>query len=121
MEEDRFENEAENDIRAIKVGQSALVSADGAQDALPAKVTSVGLLSASDSGTVSYSVVVALAGAPLSLASGSDATVSVVTATARDVVTVLPFFRVVAYAIAICTASSGVTSTLARPATPSRT
>ena len=78
----------ENDIRAIKVGQSALVSADGAQDALPAKVTSVGLLSASDSGTASYPVVVALAGAPLSLASGSDATVSVVTATARNVVTV---------------------------------
>jgi hypothetical protein len=35
-------------------------------------------------------------------------------------VTVLPFFRVVAYAMAICTASSGVTSTLARPETPSR-
>lgn len=78
----------ENDIRAIKVGQSAQVSADGAQAALPARVTSVGLLAASDSGTASYPVVVSLAGAPLSLASGSDATVSVVTATARNVVTV---------------------------------
>jgi trimeric autotransporter adhesin len=55
---------------------------------LPAKVSSVGLLSASDTGTASYPVVLTLAGAPLSLASGSDATVSVVTATASNVVTV---------------------------------
>ena len=78
----------ENDIRAIKVGQAAKVTADGAQDALPARVTSVGLLSASSSGTASYPVVVSLAGAPLSLASGSDATVAVVTDMARNVVTV---------------------------------
>lgn len=78
----------EGDIRAIEVGQEANVTADGASDPLPAKVTSIGLLSASDSGTASYSVVLALAGAPMSLASGSDATVSVVTATARNVVTV---------------------------------
>jgi multidrug efflux pump subunit AcrA (membrane-fusion protein) len=78
----------ENDIRAIKVGQAAEVSADGAQDPLTAKVTSVGMLAASGTGTASYPVVVSLTGAPLSLASGSDATVSVVTATARDVVTV---------------------------------
>jgi multidrug efflux pump subunit AcrA (membrane-fusion protein) len=78
----------ENDIRAIKVGQSAQVAADGAQSALPARVTSVGLLTASATGTASYPVVVSLAGAPMSLASGSDATVSVVTASAKNVVTV---------------------------------
>jgi multidrug efflux pump subunit AcrA (membrane-fusion protein) len=78
----------ENDIRAIKVGQIAQVSADGAQATLPAKVTSVGLLAASDTGTASYPVVVSLAGAPMSLASGSNATVSVVTATATNAVTV---------------------------------
>jgi trimeric autotransporter adhesin len=81
-------NVTENDIRSIKVGQRAQVSADGAQTALPARVTSIGLLSASDSGTASYPVVVALAGAPLSLASGADASVSIVTATASNVVTV---------------------------------
>jgi RND family efflux transporter MFP subunit len=78
----------ENDIRAIEVGQSATVAPDGSSDPLPARVTSIGLLSASDSGTASYPVEVSLAGAPMSLASGSDATVSVVTATARNVVTV---------------------------------
>jgi RND family efflux transporter MFP subunit len=78
----------ENDIRAIKVGQPAQVAADGALDVLPARVTSVGLLSASDSGTASYPVVVSLAGAPPSLASGSDAAVSVVTASATNAVTV---------------------------------
>ena len=78
----------ENDIRAIKVGQTAQVSADGALDAMRATVTSIGLLSASATGTASYPVVVSLTGAPRSLASGSDATVSVVTATARNVVTV---------------------------------
>jgi multidrug efflux pump subunit AcrA (membrane-fusion protein) len=81
-------NVTENDIRAIKVGQSAWVSADGAQNALPARVTSVGLLAASDTGTATYPVVVALSGAPLSLASGADASVSVVTATATHVITV---------------------------------
>jgi multidrug efflux pump subunit AcrA (membrane-fusion protein) len=81
-------NVTENDIRTIKVGQRAQVSADGAQAGLPASVTSIGLLSASDSGTASYPVVVSLAGAPLSLASGADASVSIVTATASNVVTV---------------------------------
>jgi RND family efflux transporter MFP subunit len=81
-------NVSESDIRAIKVGQSARVTADGAQDGLPASVTSVGMLAASDTGTASYPVVVSLAGASLALASGSDATVSVVTATAKNVVTV---------------------------------
>jgi hypothetical protein len=38
----------------------------------------------------------------------------------RDVTTVVPFGRAVPYAIATRTASSGVTSTLARPFTPSR-
>jgi multidrug efflux pump subunit AcrA (membrane-fusion protein) len=81
-------NVTENDIRSIKVGQRAQVSADGAQAALAARVTSIGLLGASDSGTASYPVVVSLAGAPLSLASGADASVSIVTATASNVVTV---------------------------------
>jgi multidrug efflux pump subunit AcrA (membrane-fusion protein) len=81
-------NVTENDIRSIKVGQRAQVSADGAQAGLPARVTSIGLLSASDSGTASYPVVVSLAGAPLSLASGADASVTIVTATASNVVTV---------------------------------
>jgi RND family efflux transporter MFP subunit len=81
-------NVTENDIRAIKVGQTAQVTADGAQDGLPARVTSIGMLAASGSGTASYPVVVSLTGASLALASGSDATVSVVTATADNVVTV---------------------------------
>jgi HlyD family secretion protein len=79
---------AESDIRSIIVGQQASVTADGTQQALPARVSSVGLLSASDTGTAAYPVVISLAGAPPSLAAGSDATVSVVTATAKDVVTV---------------------------------
>jgi multidrug efflux pump subunit AcrA (membrane-fusion protein) len=78
----------ENDIRSITVGQRATVTADGSVDALPARVSSIGLLSASDTGTASYPVVVSLSGAPAALAAGSDATVSVVTATATDVVTV---------------------------------
>jgi multidrug efflux pump subunit AcrA (membrane-fusion protein) len=81
-------NVTENDIRVIKVGPGAWVSADGAQNALPARVTSIGLLAATDTGTATYPVVVALSGAPLSLASGADATVSVVTATATHVITV---------------------------------
>ena len=38
--------------------------------------------------------------------------------TSRDVVTTAPFFRVVAYALASRTQSSGVISTLIRPETP---
>jgi HlyD family secretion protein len=79
---------SEDNIGAIKVGQDARVSADGSTSELPARVTSVGLLAATDSGTATYPVGVSLTGAPLSLASGSDATVSVVTATVDDVVTV---------------------------------
>jgi multidrug efflux pump subunit AcrA (membrane-fusion protein) len=79
---------SEDDIAAIKVGQDARVSADGSPSELPARVTSVGLLAATDTGTATYPVGVSLVGAPLSLASGSDATVSVVTATVDDAVTV---------------------------------
>jgi len=79
---------SENDIGVIKVGQDARVSADGSTSELPARVTSVGLLAATDTGTATYPVGVSLVGAPLSLASGSDATVSVVTATVDNVVTV---------------------------------
>jgi HlyD family secretion protein len=81
-------NVTENDIRAIKVGQTAQVTADGAQEGLPGSVTAIGMLAASDNGTATYPVVISLAGASLALGSGSDATVSVVTATASDVVTV---------------------------------
>jgi RND family efflux transporter MFP subunit len=81
-------NVTEDDIRAIKVGQTAQVTVDGAQDGLPGSVTAIGMLAASDSGTATYPVVISLTGASPALASGSDATVSVVTATASNVVTV---------------------------------
>jgi hypothetical protein len=79
---------AENDVRTVAVGQAAEVLADGSPTALPGRVTSIGLLSSSTSGTAAYPVTVSVAGAPTSMADGSQAAVSLVTKTVHDAVTV---------------------------------
>jgi multidrug efflux pump subunit AcrA (membrane-fusion protein) len=78
----------QSDIRSVKLGQDARVTPDGGTRAVPGRVTAIGLLSSSTSGTAAYPVTVSVAGAPLSMASGSDASVSVVVATVTDALTV---------------------------------
>ncbi|HEY4314271.1 MAG TPA: HlyD family efflux transporter periplasmic adaptor subunit [Actinomycetes bacterium] len=79
---------AEADVRSVAVGQAAEVLADGSPIDLPGRVTSIGLLSSSASGTAAYPVTVSVAGAPPSMADGSQAAVSLVTKTVHRAVTV---------------------------------
>jgi multidrug efflux pump subunit AcrA (membrane-fusion protein) len=76
-------------IRLVKVGQAAHVTADGSTTAVSGTVQSIGLLATtSNTGTTSYPVVILVSQAPAALATGSRARASIVLATRTNVVTV---------------------------------
>jgi multidrug efflux pump subunit AcrA (membrane-fusion protein) len=105
---------AEDDVRSVAVGQAAEVLADGSPTDLPGRVTSIGLLSSSTSGTAAYPVTVSVGGAPPSMADGSQAAVSLVTKTVHDAVTVPTSAVLGSAASATVRVLSGGTVTTAR-------
>jgi multidrug efflux pump subunit AcrA (membrane-fusion protein) len=77
-------------IRKVAVGQRVVVTPDGSTTPLAGTVTSIGLLpiTSTNSSTVSYPVVIAVAKAGAALATGSRAQASIVIGTVSGVLTV---------------------------------
>jgi multidrug efflux pump subunit AcrA (membrane-fusion protein) len=76
-------------LGTVRVAQDVTVTPAGTTDAVPGLVQSIGVLpSSTTTSTPTYPVRVTVSDAPVSLASGSTATVSITLATASDVLTV---------------------------------
>jgi HlyD family secretion protein len=78
----------ESQVDSVKVGQTVRVSVPGISKATTGKVTAIGLVADSSSGTTSYPVTVTVEQPTISLPPGSRALMQIVVATAQDVVTV---------------------------------
>jgi HlyD family secretion protein len=78
----------ESQVDSVKVGQTVRVSVPGISRTTSGKVTAIGLVADSSSGTTSYPVTVTVEDPTISLPAGSRALVKIVLATAEDVVTV---------------------------------
>lgn len=78
----------ETSIDQVKVGQLARVSVPGQARTTAGRVTAIGMVADSSSGTTSYPVTVTVEDPAIALPAGSRAQVAIVTATAADVVTV---------------------------------
>jgi len=79
---------SESQVDSVKVGQVVRVSVPGIARTTTGKVTAIGLVADSSSGTTSYPVTVTVENPTISLPAGSRALMKIVLATARDVVTV---------------------------------
>jgi RND family efflux transporter MFP subunit len=78
----------ESQVDSVKVGQTVRVSVPGISKETTGKVTSIGLVADSSSGTTSYPVTVTVENPTISLPAGSRASIQIVLATAKHVVTV---------------------------------
>jgi RND family efflux transporter MFP subunit len=80
----------EDDIAALSVGQPATITIDAIGEELSGTVSSIGLSAtdSSQSGVVSFPVEIAIEDAPNTLREGMSAEVTVITATASDVLSV---------------------------------
>jgi multidrug efflux pump subunit AcrA (membrane-fusion protein) len=78
----------ESQVNSVKVGQTVRVSVPGIAKTTTGKVTAIGLVADSSSGTTSYPVTVSVENPTISLPAGSRASMQIVLATAKDVITV---------------------------------
>ena len=81
----------ETDISSMTVGQDATIAVDAIGASIAGKVTSIAPTSGTSSGSssvVSYPVTVSLTGAPTTLRAGMTADITIVTASATNVLTV---------------------------------
>ncbi len=81
----------ETDISAMTVGQDATIAVDAIGASIAGKVTSIAPTAGTSSGSgsvVSYPVTVSLTGAPTTLRAGMTADITIVTASATNVLTV---------------------------------
>jgi HlyD family secretion protein len=78
----------ESQIDSVKVGQTVRVSVPGISTRTTGKVTAVGLVADSSTGTTSYPVTVTVENPTIALPAGSRASIQIVLETAKDVVTV---------------------------------
>ncbi|HEY4189296.1 MAG TPA: efflux RND transporter periplasmic adaptor subunit [Candidatus Limnocylindrales bacterium] len=81
----------ETDISSMSVGQGATIAVDAIGATISGKVTSIAPTAASSSGSssvVSYPVTVSLTGAPTTLRAGMTADITIVTASASNVLTI---------------------------------
>ncbi|MBO9523883.1 MAG: HlyD family efflux transporter periplasmic adaptor subunit [Nocardioidaceae bacterium] len=79
---------AETSIDEVRVGQAARVGVPGTSTTTEGRVTAIGMVADTSTGTTSYPVTVTVEDPSIALPTGSRASVSIVTATAKDVVTV---------------------------------
>lgn len=79
---------SEAQVDSVKVGQTVRVSVPGTSRTTSGKVTAIGLVADSSSGTTSYPVTVTVDSPTIPLPAGSRAMIQIVLRTARDVVTV---------------------------------
>jgi macrolide-specific efflux system membrane fusion protein len=81
----------ETDISSMTVGQDATIAVDAIGASIAGKVTSIAPVSSTSSGStsvVSYPVTVSLTGAPTTLRAGMTADITIVTASATNVLTI---------------------------------
>jgi macrolide-specific efflux system membrane fusion protein len=81
----------ETDISAMTVGQDATITVDAIGASIAGKVTSIAPTASTSSGStsvVSYPVTVSLTGAPTTLRAGMTADITIVTASATNVLTI---------------------------------
>lgn len=76
-----------SDVGKVSVGKTALITPDATSEVLHGKVTSIGVATTSGTNTV-YPVNISFSSGALGQLSGSQAEVSIVTATAKSVITV---------------------------------
>ena len=79
---------SESQVDSVKVGQTVRVSVPGISKRTTGKVTAIGLVADSSSGTTSYPVTVTVENPTISLPTGSRAAIQIVLGTTKDVVTV---------------------------------
>ncbi|RNL78670.1 efflux RND transporter periplasmic adaptor subunit [Nocardioides marmorisolisilvae] len=79
---------SESQVDSVKVGQTVRVSVPGISKKTTGKVTAIGLVADSSTGTTSYPVTVTVEDPTISLPAGSRASIQIVLETAKDVVTV---------------------------------
>jgi len=78
----------EEQVDQVKVGQAVRVTAPGSSEATEGRVTAIGLVADSSTGTTSYPVTVTVENPGIALPTGSSALLQIVLSTAKDVVTV---------------------------------
>lgn len=78
----------ESKVGQVEVGQDVRVTTPGESQAAAGRVTAIGLVADSSSGTASYPVTVTVEDPTMALPAGSEAMLAIVVATAHDVVTV---------------------------------
>jgi HlyD family secretion protein len=79
---------AESKIDQVKVGEKVRVATAGQSDSTEGTVTAIGLVADASSGTATYPVTVTVEDPTIALPTGSQAMLSIVVATAKDVVVV---------------------------------
>jgi HlyD family secretion protein len=79
-----------NDIESVKVGQNAIVTADGTSGALSAKVVSIGVAPSASGNTTTYPVVLGLTSTTSGLRNGGSATTAIEVAHANASAVVVP-------------------------------
>jgi HlyD family secretion protein len=78
----------EAELDQVKVGQQVRVTAPGTDDPADGRVTAIGMVADSSSGSTVYPVIVTVEDPAIALPTGSSALLEIVVSTAKDVVTV---------------------------------